>query len=95
MRLHTAGKNITELICADGDYDVVIADEANVAFGCKIISETDLVELIESRPPHVELVLTGRNAPAAVIERADLVTEMKAVKHYYDQGILAREGIEK
>ena len=78
-----------------GDYDVVIADEANVAFGCKIISETDLVELIESRPPHVELVLTGRNAPAAVIERADLVTEMKAVKHYYDQGILAREGIEK
>ena len=78
-----------------GDYDVVIADEANVAFGCKIISETDLVELIESRPPHVELVLTGRNAPAAVIERADLVTEMKAVKHYYDKGILAREGIEK
>jgi len=78
-----------------GEYDVVIADEANVAFGCKIISESDLIALIESRPPHVELVLTGRNAPAAVIERADLVTEMKAVKHYYDKGILAREGIEK
>jgi cob(I)alamin adenosyltransferase len=78
-----------------GEYDVVIADEANVAFGCKIVSESDLIALIESRPPHVELVLTGRNAPAAVIERADLVTEMKAVKHYYDKGILAREGIEK
>jgi cob(I)alamin adenosyltransferase len=78
-----------------GEYDVVIADEANVARGCKIVSEDDLIALIESRPPHVELVLTGRNAPAAVIERADLVTEMKAVKHYYDKGILAREGIEK
>ena len=78
-----------------GEYDVVIADEANVAFGCKLISEQDLVALIDLRPPHVELVLTGRNSPAAVIERADLVTEMKAVKHYYDKGILAREGIEK
>ncbi len=78
-----------------GEYDVVIADEANVACECKIVSEDDLIALIESRPPHVELVLTGRNAPAAVIERADLVTEMKAVKHYYDKGVLARDGIEK
>jgi cob(I)alamin adenosyltransferase len=78
-----------------GEYDVVIADEANVAFGCELISEQDLVALIDSRPPHVELVLTGRNAPPAVIERADLVTEMKPVKHYYEKGILARDGIEK
>jgi cob(I)alamin adenosyltransferase len=78
-----------------GQYDVVIADEANVAYGCKLILEADLVALIEKRPPHVELVLTGRNAPPAVIQRADLVTEMKAVKHYYDKGILARDGIEK
>jgi cob(I)alamin adenosyltransferase len=77
-----------------GEYDVVIADEANVAFGCKLISEQDLVALIDSRPPHVELVLTGRNAPPAVIERADLVTEMKPVKHYYDKGVMARKGIE-
>lgn len=78
-----------------GQYDVVIADEANVAFGCQLISEADLIALIDSRPPNVELVLTGRNAPPAVIERADLVTEMKAVKHYYEKGILARDGIEK
>lgn len=78
-----------------GDYDVVIADEANVACQCKIVSEADLIELIELRPSHVELVLTGRGAPRKVIEMADLVTEMKAVKHYYEKGIMAREGIEK
>ena len=77
-----------------GEYDVVIADEANVAYGCKLIDEADLVALIDSRPSHVELVLTGRGAPAAVIDRADLVTEMKPVKHYYEKGVLARKGIE-
>jgi cob(I)alamin adenosyltransferase len=76
-------------------YDVVIADEANVAVQCRLISENDLLDLIEARPEGVELVLTGRGAPAQVIERADLVTEMKAVKHYYDKGIMAREGIER
>jgi cob(I)alamin adenosyltransferase len=77
-----------------GDYDVVIADEANVAFMCKLISEADLIALIDSRPSHVELVLTGRNAPKGVIDRADLVTEMKAIKHYYEEGVVARRGIE-
>jgi cob(I)alamin adenosyltransferase len=85
---------VTEALVG-GRYDVVIADEANVAYGCKLITEADLIALIDSRPTRVELVLTGRNAPAAVIQRADLVTEMKAIKHYYDKGILAREGIEK
>lgn len=78
-----------------GRYDVVIADEANVAFGCRLISEQDLIDLIESRPDRTELILTGRNAPAAVIERADLVTEMREVKHYFQEGVMAREGIEK
>jgi len=77
-----------------GRYDVVIADEANVAYGCKLVSEADLVSLVAARPPQVELVLTGRNAPAAVIDMADLVTEMKPVKHYYEKGIMARKGIE-
>jgi cob(I)alamin adenosyltransferase len=77
-----------------GDYDVVIADEANVAFGCRLVSEADLVALIDARPAHVELVLTGRNAPEGVISRADLVTEMKSVKHYYENGVSARKGIE-
>lgn len=77
-----------------GDYDLVIADEANVAFGCKLITEQELLSLLDVRPAHVELVLTGRGAPAAVLERADLVTEMKPVKHYYEHGVTARKGIE-
>lgn len=78
-----------------GDYDVVIADEANVACQCRIVTEDDLLALIAARPDHVELVLTGRGAPPSVIAQADLVTEMQAVKHYYQKGVKAREGIEK
>jgi cob(I)alamin adenosyltransferase len=72
----------------------VIADEANVAVALGLIDEADLLALIDRRPPEVELVLTGRGAPASVIDRADLVTEMRAVRHYYDRGVLARKGIE-
>lgn len=95
--IDAAGKALDAIggALTSGEYDVVIADEANVSFQCKIVSEDDLVGLIKARPPHVELVLTGRGAPPAVIERADLVTEMKAVKHYYDKGVMARDGIEK
>jgi cob(I)alamin adenosyltransferase len=75
-------------------YDLVIADEANVAVALGLIDEADLLALIDRRPPQVELVLTGRGAPASVIDRADLVTEMRAVRHYYDRGVLARKGIE-
>lgn len=78
-----------------GAYDLVIADEANVAFGCGLITEADLLALMAARPPAVELVLTGRNAPPAVVAQADLVTEMREVKHYFQQGVLARDGIEK
>jgi cob(I)alamin adenosyltransferase len=76
-------------------YDLVIADEANVAFGYGLISEADLLALMDARPAAVELVLTGRGAPLAVVARADLVTEMQEIKHYYQQGVLARDGIEK
>ena len=55
----------------------------------------DVLELLDARPPQVELVLTGRYAPQAVLDRADLVTEMREVHHYYQQGVPAREGIEK
>jgi cob(I)alamin adenosyltransferase len=76
-------------------FDVVIADEVNVAFGCGLLSEADLLDLIKARPAGVELVLTGRNAPAAVLAQADLVTEMREVKHYFQKGVMARDGIEK
>ena len=81
-------------ILASGAYDLVIADEANVAVALGLIGEDDLLALIDRRPPQVELVLTGRGAPPLVMDRADLVTEMRLVKHYYDRGILARKGIE-
>ena len=77
-----------------GDYDLVIADEANVAVALGLIEANDLVSLIDRRPEQVELVLTGRGAPDAVLARADLVTEMRCVRHYYDRGVLARQGIE-
>ena len=90
---HRALATLGEVL-ASGAYDVVIADEANVAVALHLISEDELLALIAQRPPQVELVLTGRGAPPSVLARADLVTEMRAVKHYYDQGILARKGIE-
>ena len=77
-----------------GDYDVVIADEANSAVSAGLFSAQDLVALIDDKPANVELVLTGRNADRLVIDRADLVTEMKNVKHYKDDGVAARPGIE-
>ena len=82
------------LALTSGGYDLVIADEANVAVALGLIEPDDLVALIDLRPEQVELVLTGRGAPDAVLARADLVTEMRCVRHYYDRGVLARQGIE-
>ena len=79
-----------------GEYDLVIADEINCACSFGLLKESDLIELIDRRPEDVELVFTGRNAPEAVIERADLVTEMRMVRHYFaSKGLQARIGIEK
>lgn len=76
-------------------HDVVIAEEANVAVTCNLISENELLSLMDAKPDNVELVITGRGATDKVIEKADLVTEMKEIKHYYKQGVTARVGIEK
>ncbi len=76
------------------EYDVVIADEANVAVACGLLAEEDLLRLIQARPPQVELVLTGRGATDAVKAAADLVSEMVPLKHYFQRGITARKGIE-
>ncbi len=77
-----------------GTYDVVIMEEANVALSFGLLKEEDLFRVIDSRPENVEIVITGRGATPALIEKADLVTEMKPVKHYYEKGVLARKGIE-
>lgn len=79
-----------------GRYDVVIADEIHCAAACGLLSEDDLLTLADRRPGNVELVFTGRGATRAVQDKADLVTEMRAVRHYYaDKGLPARTGIEK
>jgi cob(I)alamin adenosyltransferase len=82
-------------IFAAGRHRLVILDEANVAAACGLFSPVDLLDLLNAAPEGVEVVLTGRNAAPEITARADLVTEMKAVKHYYQAGVAARAGIEK
>lgn len=77
-----------------GRWDVVILDEANIATYFELFPVAELLALIAERPPCVELVITGRRADAQVIEAADLVTEMREVKHYYQCGVPCRKGIE-
>jgi cob(I)alamin adenosyltransferase len=77
-----------------GQYDLVVLDEINIATHFGLISADELLRLIESRPAHVELVLTGRRADPRVLEKADLVTEFREVRHYYQKGVAARRGIE-
>jgi cob(I)alamin adenosyltransferase len=82
-------------VLASGDYGLVVLDEANVGPKLQMFAVEQLLGLLDARQEHVELVVTGRDAAPAVIERADLVTEMREVKHYYQQGVLARVGIEQ
>ncbi|MBU2510795.1 cob(I)yrinic acid a,c-diamide adenosyltransferase [bacterium] len=78
-----------------GDYQLVIMDEGNIATFYNLISVDELLTLIDQKHETTELVITGRNADPRIIERADLVTEMKEIKHYYKEGVNARKGIEK
>ena len=82
-------------IVASGEYKVVILDEANIAVHYNLFSTDELIDLIDCRAAETEIIITGRKASSEIIERADLVTEMKAVKHYYKEGVKARIGIEK
>jgi cob(I)alamin adenosyltransferase len=77
-----------------GEYDLIILDEAIVAIYFKLIRTEELIEFIKIKRQTVELILTGRYCPEELIELADLVTEMKEVKHYYQKGITSRRGIE-
>jgi cob(I)alamin adenosyltransferase len=75
-------------------YDIVILDEINVAVGLELIKVEDVMGLIDCKPELTDLVLTGRNARQEIIERADLVTEMREIKHPYQKGIMAQRGID-
>lgn len=82
-------------ILSGNAHDLVIVDEGNVAVACQLLTEDELLGLMDLKPENVELVITGRGATPAVVKRADLVTEMLEIKHYFHQGITARKGIEK
>jgi cob(I)alamin adenosyltransferase len=78
-----------------GTYRLVILDEVCVALYFKLLAEKDVLEFLDEKPADVEVILTGRYAPASLIERADLVTDMREVKHYGEQGVRARDGVER
>ena len=77
-----------------GEYGLVIFDEINFAIASGLVKVTDLLALLGERPPHVNVVLTGRNADPAVVAAADLVSEVREVKHHFQAGIKAQPGIE-
>ena len=90
-----AGIEKVKSLMVSGDYDIIILEEASVAAKCGLISVNDILDLISSKPENMELVITGRGADPEVVEKADLVTEMKEIKHYFQKGVTARVGIEK
>jgi cob(I)alamin adenosyltransferase len=92
-----AGEGLNEiredLSC--GKYDLVILDEACIALYYKLFAVEQLIDIVRQRNEKVEVVITGRYAPDELIEFADLVTEMKEIRHYYNKGVDARDGIER
>lgn len=77
-----------------GNYDLVVLDEVNVAVAWKLIELDEVIRLIEDKPPNVGLILTGRSADTKLVQIADLVTECLKIKHPYDEGAVARRGVE-
>ncbi len=95
IRLAQEGLSKSRKAMLSGEYDLVIFDEINTAHFYQLISTKDMLDLVAAKPDKVEIVFTGRYAPPEIINAADLVTEMKEVKHYFHKGILARDGIER
>lgn len=93
-RMAREGLDILREVIKGGKHRLVILDEADIATHFGLIEVEDFLELIDLKPANVELVFTGRKAAPELIERADLVTEMREVKHYYQKGVKARRGIE-
>ena len=95
IRLGNEGLKECAGILSSGDYDVVVLDEINIALYYKLFTVEEVIEVLDNRAAGVEVILTGRYAHEKIIEKADLVTEMKEIKHYYETGVEARVGIEK
>lgn len=82
-------------LMAQGDLDLLVLDEINVALKLGLLAIEDVLDVVRSKPEGLELVCTGRGAPRQLIDAADLVTEMVGHKHYFEAGIAARDGIER
>jgi len=93
-RLAKKGLEKVKKIIQEKKYDVVIMDEINICFYFKLLKVKELIEIIKSLPKNIEIILTGRYAPKEIIKIADLVSEIKEIKHYFKKGIIARKGIE-
>jgi cob(I)alamin adenosyltransferase len=94
VRLARAALQLAREVMAAGGIDILVLDEVNVALDFGLIELASVLDLIAARPENMELVLTGRNAPAEIIARADLVTEMRELKHYWNKGVAGRRGVE-
>ncbi|MCD6241925.1 cob(I)yrinic acid a,c-diamide adenosyltransferase, partial [Candidatus Bathyarchaeota archaeon] len=94
MKIAKEAFELAKKIVKSGKYDIVILDEINVAMSLRLVKTEEVIDLIKEKPEHVELVLTGRYAPKEIIDIADLVTEMKEIKHPFQKGIPPRKGIE-
>jgi cob(I)alamin adenosyltransferase len=94
IRLARQGWSEVLRVLAEEPVDLVILDEVGIALHYGLVNLEEVRTLIGNRPPGVELVLTGRRIPGALFELADLVTEMREIKHYFNEGVQARQGIE-
>lgn len=81
-------------VLLSGEYDLVVFDEINSTIYYEMLTPEEVIELLKQKPEKTEVILTGRNAHEKIIEFADLVTEMREIKHYYNDGVMARTGIE-
>lgn len=94
LRLAREGMELARKVISEGRHDLVILDEINVAVNFGLISEEDVLNLISLKPDHVTIVLTGRYASEKIMEKADMISEVKDIKHHYKKGVVAQAGIE-
>ena len=95
IRMARDGLTRCAALLESGEYDVVILDELTIALHFGLLTIDAVLDALNRRHPAVEVVVTGRYAPQELIDAADLVTEMREIKHYYTQGVLSRDGIDR
>jgi len=93
-RMAREGLDFARGAIVSGAYDLVVLDEANVAMSEGLLEVDEVLAILRGRPAQVEVIVTGRSAPAEIIVAADLVTEMRGLKHPFERGVAARRGIE-